>query len=61
MSPTPNQRQRLASDTRRTVGMMRAVLVDAERAGAEVPIGVTASVEVWRSWAERLQEEAKEE
>jgi hypothetical protein len=27
----------------------------------EVPIGVTASVEVWRSWADRLQEEAEEE
>jgi hypothetical protein len=61
VSPTPNRRQRLASDTRRTVGMMRAVLVDAERAKVEVPEGVVASVTVWRSWTERLEELTEEE
>lgn len=60
MSPTSNRRQRLASDTRRTVGMMRAVLLDAERAKVEVPEGVAASVTVWRSWAERLEGLAEE-
>jgi hypothetical protein len=52
-------RQRLVSDARRTVGFMVAVIVDAERVRAEVPDGVTASVTVWRSWADRLQEWAE--
>jgi hypothetical protein len=46
--------ERLASDARRTTGLMAAVIADAERAQAEVPDGVAASVTVWRSWAERL-------
>jgi hypothetical protein len=61
MSRRPTQRERLASDARRAVGFMVAVLVDAERARAEVPDGVTASVTVWRSWAERLEAWAAEE
>jgi hypothetical protein len=36
------QRARLADDARRTVGLMAAMLVDAERARAEVPAGVVA-------------------
>jgi hypothetical protein len=46
--------QRLADDARRTTGLMAAVIADAERASAEVPDGVAASVTVWRTWADRL-------
>jgi hypothetical protein len=46
--------RRVADDTRRIVGLMVAVIADARRAGAEVPVGVTASVEVWRAWSNRL-------
>jgi hypothetical protein len=53
------QRARLAEDARRTVGLMAAVLADAERARAEVPAGVAACLTVWRSWAGRLAEWAK--
>jgi hypothetical protein len=53
------QRARLADDARRTVGLMAAVLADAERASAEVPAGVVACLTVWRSWAGRLAEWAK--
>jgi hypothetical protein len=49
-----SDRRRLVDDTRRTIGLMVAVIADAHRAGAEVPVGVTASVTVWRSWAARL-------
>jgi hypothetical protein len=49
-----SDRRRLVDDTRRTVGLMVAVIADARRAGAEVPVGVTASVEVWRAWSDRL-------
>jgi hypothetical protein len=49
-----DRRRRLADDTRRTIGLMAAVVADARRARAEVPDGVTASVTVWRSWAARL-------
>jgi hypothetical protein len=52
-----NRRRRLVEDVDRTRGLMVATIADARRAGVEVPIGVTASVEVWRSWAERLAEE----
>jgi hypothetical protein len=48
------RRRRLVDDTRRTIGLMAAVVADARRAGAEVPDGVTASVTVWRSWTARL-------
>jgi hypothetical protein len=37
-----------------------AVIADARRAGAEVPVGITASVEICRAWADRLQEWAEE-
>jgi hypothetical protein len=47
-------RRRLADDARRTAGLMAAVLTHAERAGAEVPDGVAASVTIWRAWAGRL-------
>jgi hypothetical protein len=40
---------------------MVAVIADARRIGAEVPIGVTASVEVWRAWHDRLQMWAESE
>lgn len=53
------QRVRLADDARRTVGLMAAMLADAERASAEVPAGVAACLTVWRSWAGRLAEWAK--
>jgi hypothetical protein len=55
------QRVRLAEDTRRTVGLMAAVLADAKRASAEVPPGVGACLTVWRSWATRLAERAQGE
>jgi hypothetical protein len=55
------QRVRLAEDTRRTVGLMTAVLADARRASAEVPPGVGACLTVWRSWATRLAEWAQGE
>ena len=47
-------RRRLADDARRTTGLMASVIADADRAGADVPDGVTASVTVWRAWAGRL-------
>jgi hypothetical protein len=50
----PTQAGRLADDARRTTGLMASVIADADRAGAEVPDGVTASVTVWRAWAARL-------
>jgi hypothetical protein len=50
-----DRRRRLAEDVDRTRGLMAAVIADARRAGAEVPIGVTASITVWRSWADRLR------
>jgi hypothetical protein len=54
VSPTPSRRRRLVADVDRTRRYMVAVIADARRAGAEVPIGVTASIEIWRSWGERL-------
>jgi hypothetical protein len=54
------QRARLASDAARIVGLMAAMLADAERARAEVPPGVAACITVWRSWAGRLGEWATE-
>jgi len=49
-----DRKRRLADDTRRTIGLMAAVLADARRAWAEIPDGVTASLSVWRAWAARL-------
>jgi hypothetical protein len=50
------QRARLADDARNAVGLMAAVLADAERAHAELPEGVMACLTVWRSWSGRLAE-----
>jgi hypothetical protein len=50
----PTMAERLADDARRTTGLMAAVIADAERAQADVPDGVAASVTVWRTWAGRL-------
>lgn len=61
MSPTPSRRQRLIADVDRVRRYAVAVIADARRAGAEVPLGVTASVEIWRAWANRLREWAEEE
>jgi hypothetical protein len=61
VSPTPSRRQRLVADVDRVRRYMVAVIADARRAEVEVPLGVTATVEVWRSWGERLQEQAEEE
>jgi hypothetical protein len=54
-------RWRLAQDVDRTRGAMVAVIADARRVGAEVPLGVAASVEVWRSWGDRVMEWAEGE
>jgi hypothetical protein len=51
-----DRRRRLAADVDRVRGYMAAVVTDARRAGAEVPDGVTASVTVWRTWADRLRD-----
>jgi len=61
VSPTPSRRQRLVADVDRVRRYMVAVIADARRAGAEIPVGVTASVEIWRAWADRLREWAEEE
>jgi hypothetical protein len=58
---SPSRRQRLVADVDRVRRYAVAVIADARRAGVDVPVGVTASIEVWRSWGERLQEWAKEE
>jgi hypothetical protein len=60
VSPTPSRRQRLVADVDRVRRYAVAVIADARRAGAEVPLGVTASIEVWRAWADRLREWAEE-
>ena len=49
-----DRKRRLVEDVDRTRGLMAATIADARRAGAEVPIGVTASVQVWRTWSDRL-------
>ena len=52
--------QRLITDLDRVRGYMVAVIADARRAQVEVPIGVAASIEVWRSWADRLRDQVEE-
>jgi hypothetical protein len=49
-----DRKRRLVEDVDRTRGLMAATIADARRVRAEVPIGVTASVEVWRAWSDRL-------
>jgi hypothetical protein len=56
-----SRRERLVADVDRVRGYMVAVIADARRVEIEVPVEVTASVEVWRSWGERLQAWAEEE
>jgi hypothetical protein len=55
-----DRRRRLVEDVDRVRRYAVAVIADARRAGAEVPLGVTASIEVWRAWADRLREWAEE-
>jgi hypothetical protein len=52
---TKAQRQRLAADVRRCSGYMSATITDAERAKANIPEAIDASVLVWRTWAELLE------
>jgi hypothetical protein len=49
-----DRRRRLVDDTRRTIGLMAAVVADARRAQAEIPDPVPASLAVWRTWADSL-------
>jgi hypothetical protein len=49
-----DRRRRLAADAYRVTAFMSAMLTDARRAQAEIPDDVTASITVWRSWADRL-------
>jgi hypothetical protein len=56
----PSRRERLVADVDRVRRYAVAVIADARRAGAEVPIGVAASIEIWRAWADRLREWAEE-
>jgi hypothetical protein len=53
---TKAQRERLAADVRRGTGYMAAVVTDARRAGVDIPDAIGASVLVWRTWAELLEE-----
>jgi hypothetical protein len=55
-----DRRHRLVADVDRVRRYAVAVIADARRAGAEVPLGVTASIEIWRAWADRLRDWAKE-
>jgi len=49
-----DRKRRLVEDVDRTRGLMAATIADARRVGAEVPIGVTASITVWRAWSDPL-------
>jgi hypothetical protein len=60
MSPTWSRRERLVADVDRVRRYMVAVIVDARRAEVQIPLGITASVDVWRSWGDRLQAENEE-
>jgi hypothetical protein len=55
------RRERLVESVERVRGFMLAVIADARRAGVDVPIGVTASVDVWRFWQDRLERQADEQ
>jgi hypothetical protein len=55
-----DRRHRLVADVDRVRRYAVAVIADARRAGAEVPLGVTASIEIWRAWADRLRGWAEE-
>jgi hypothetical protein len=54
------QRGQLADDVRRLAGFADAAVETATRLGAEMPEGVTACTVVWRHWAGRLAQWARE-
>jgi hypothetical protein len=49
------KRERLAIDVESTRLLMVATIADARRLEASVPIGITASVDVWRYWRQWLE------
>jgi hypothetical protein len=53
------QRGQLADDVRRLAGFADATVAKATRLGAEVPEGVVACLVVWRRWAGRLADWAR--
>jgi hypothetical protein len=54
-------RQRLAQDADRTRLLMSAIIVDAHRVGAPVPIEIDATVVVFAAWARWLAGWAEEQ
>jgi hypothetical protein len=54
------ERVQLAEDARRVAGFADALVDKATRLGAEVPEGVAACTMVWRHWAGRLAQWARE-
>jgi hypothetical protein len=54
------QRGQLADDVRRLAGFADAAVETATRLGAEMPEGVVACTVVWRHWARRLAQWARE-
>jgi hypothetical protein len=55
-----DERVQLVEDARRVAGFADALLARATRLGAEVPEGVAACTVVWRHWAGRLAEWARD-
>jgi hypothetical protein len=56
-----DERVQLAEDARRVAGFADALLDKATRLGAEVPEGVAACPVVWRHWAGRLAQWARDD
>ena len=54
------QRVQLADDVRRLAGFADAAVDKATRLGVEVPEGVAACPVVWRHWAGRLADWARD-
>ena len=54
------QRAQLVSDIQRLAGFAAAAVDKATRLGAEVPEGVAACPVVWRHWAGRLADWARD-
>ena len=54
------QRTQLVSDIQRLAGFADAAVEKAARLGAEVPEGVAACPVVWRHWAGRLADWARD-
>jgi hypothetical protein len=50
----PDPRARLEEDSRRALGFLEAVLVDAQRLGVQPDEGVLACLVVLRAWGERI-------